>query len=66
MIAKISYWEFPAKGRQILNIQTFGSEEWVKIEVPTEQYKRLLGMGLEMYLRESFVPVPNQATEKTQ
>ncbi len=58
-IAKISYWEFPGPGRQILNLQTFGSDELVKIEIPHEQYKRLLMMGFEMYMRESFSPVPN-------
>lgn len=58
MIAKLAYLTTPAPGRYVVNIQTFGSDDLMKIEVSPDQMRNILIDGVTLMLRQSFHRVP--------
>lgn len=51
----------------MLNIQTFGSDELLRIEIGPDQMKNILADGVHVMLRQSFHRVPvNQHTESAE
>jgi hypothetical protein len=64
MIAKIAYLTTPDAGRYMLNIQTFGSEELISIEIGPDQMRNILTDGVTLMLRQSFHRVPVSPTER--
>lgn len=58
MISKIAYLTTPDPGRYVLNIQPFGSDELMSIEIAPEQMRNILTDGVSLMLRQSFHPVP--------
>lgn len=52
MIAKIAYLTTPAPGRYMLNIQTFGSDELISVEIAKAHLINILIDGTAYALRE--------------
>ncbi len=52
MIAKLAYLTTPAPGRYVLNIQAFGSDELIRIEIAKAQLANILIDGTALALRE--------------
>jgi hypothetical protein len=63
MIAKIAYLTNPDVGRYMLNIQTFGSDELISVEIGPDQMRNILVDGVTLMLRQSFHRVPLTQTE---
>ena len=63
MIAKIAYLTNPDVGRYMLNIQTFGSDELISVEIGPDQMRNILVDGVTLMLRQSFHRVPLTLTE---
>ena len=61
--AKIAYLTTPDVGRYMLNIQAFGSDDLIRIEIAPEQMRNILSDGVSLMLRQSFHPVPIKSTE---
>ena len=57
-IAKLAYLTTPDPGRYVINFQTFGSDDLVKIEVSPDQMRNILTDGVTLMLRQSFHRVP--------
>jgi hypothetical protein len=64
MISKIAYLTTPDPGRYVLNIQPFGSDELMSIEIAPEQMRNILSDGVSLMLRQSFHPIPLKQTEE--
>lgn len=58
MIAKLAYLTAPGPGRYMLNMQPFGSDDLISIEVSPEQMRNILIEGVTLMLRQSFHRVP--------
>ena len=58
MIAKLAYLTTPGPGRYMLNMQPFGSDDLISIEVSPEQMRNILIEGVALMLRQSFHRVP--------
>lgn len=58
MIAKLAYLTTPDPGRYMLNIQPFGSDELISIEIGPDQMRNILSDGVSLMLRQSFHRVP--------
>jgi hypothetical protein len=52
MIAKLAYLTTPAPGRHLLNIQLFGSDELLRIEIARHHLVNILVDGTTTVLRE--------------
>ena len=58
MISKLFYLTSPAPGRYLINIQLFGSDELMSIEVGPDQMRNVLIDGITHWLRNSLHRVP--------
>jgi hypothetical protein len=58
MIGKLAYLTSPAAGRYVVNVQAFGSDELMSIEISPEQMRNILLDGITLMLRQSFHRVP--------
>jgi hypothetical protein len=65
MIAKIAYLTTPSPGRYMLNIQAFGSDDLMSVEIGPDQMRNILVDGVALMLRQSFHRVPLTQTEST-
>ena len=65
MIAKLAYLTTPAPGRHMLNIQLFGSDELLRIEIARHHVVNILVDGVTTVLREDqfLSRVPSTPTE---
>lgn len=54
MIAKLAYLTSPEDGRYVLNIQPYGSEELIQIDIAPESFKNILADGVRLMLHSSF------------
>lgn len=52
MIAKLAFLTSPAPGRYMLNIQTFGSDELIRVEIGKAHLVNILVDGVSSVLRE--------------
>lgn len=53
MIAKLAYLTTPAPGRYILNIQPFGADDIMRIEIGRAHLENIVIDGTALALRES-------------
>lgn len=53
MIAKLAYLTTPAPGRYVLNIQPFGAEDLMRIEIGRAHLENIVIDGTALALRES-------------
>lgn len=59
MIAKLAYLTTPAPGRYVLNIQPFGAEGIMRIEIGRAHLENIVIDGTSLALRESSNRVPS-------
>jgi len=53
MIAKLAYLTTPAPGRYVLNVQPFGSDDIMRIEIGRAHLENIVIDGTALALRES-------------
>lgn len=66
MIAKLAYLTTPDAGRYMLNVQAFGSDELISVEIGPDQMRNILIDGVALMLRQSFHRVPVTPTESAE
>lgn len=64
MIAKLAYLTTPEAGRYLLNVQAFGSDELISVEIGPDQMRNILIDGVALMLRQSFHRVPINSKEE--
>lgn len=65
-IAKLAYLTTPSPGRYILNIQAFGSDELMRVEIAKAHLVNILIDGTAVALREDqFNRVPNNSSQES-
>jgi hypothetical protein len=57
-IAKLAYLTSPEVGRYVLNLQPFGAEGVMIIEIGPDQMRNILIDGITLWLRNSLHRVP--------
>lgn len=53
MIAKLAYLTTPEAGRYMLNVQAFGSDDLISVEIGPDQMRNILITGISVMLRAS-------------